>query len=95
MDMSDPSPILTEMPLGASSARAAYAVPTRSVSIWLYWLPKPHGYKELSVPSPTGKPCVRMFGHNVGQSQKLVWLPAWACDPPDTASSPEAIFHTY
>lgn len=81
---------------GSIFCLAAYAVPTRSVSIWLSWLPKPHGYKELlSVPSPTGKPCVRMFGHNVGQSQKLVWLPAWACDPPDTASSPEAVSHTY
>lgn len=45
--MSDPSPILTEMPLGASAARVAYAVPTRSVSIWLSWLPQPHAYKEL------------------------------------------------
>lgn len=47
MDMRDASTILTEMPLGALAARVAYAVPTRSVSIWLSWLPKPHAYKEL------------------------------------------------
>lgn len=72
MDMRDPSPILTEMPLGASSARAAYAVPTRSVSIWLSWLPKPHAYKELlSVPSPTGKPCVRCLDTILGSPRSL------------------------
>lgn len=47
MDRRKPSTILTEMLLGACAARVAHAVPTRPVSIWLPWLPKPHACKEL------------------------------------------------
>lgn len=47
MDRRKPSTILTEMSLRASAARVACAVPTRPVSIWLPWLPKPHACREL------------------------------------------------